>query len=384
MSSNRRRQSRYCSCPGPFVPQSHRIDADPRRLTSLSKLDTGLRMTLPSSLTSRLTSSLASSLPSSVRLEPGSGGLPRLAIATRHGTAEIYLQGAHVAAWHPAGTPSPVLWISRESQFTAGRPIRGGVPICFPWFGAHRTEPTAPSHGFARSTDWTLIEAREDADGIVTITLELASAGASQDGREADHQDERQDARHDGRLAEGPDARQDDRRSPWPHAFRARQRVEVGPSLTMALEVHNRDAAPFTFEEALHTYFAVQDIRQVSVTGLEDTEYLDKVAGSSRFRQGVEPIRFTGETDRVYLDTRAACVIHDPALRRRITVRKTASDATVVWNPWIDKARAMPDFGDAEWTGMLCIETANVGAHACTLGPGETYTMTATIDVTGA
>jgi D-hexose-6-phosphate mutarotase len=289
-------------------------------------------------------------LPASVRVEKGNGGLPRLAVETRHGTAQVYFHGAHVAAWHPAGAAAPVLWISRESLFEPGKPIRGGVPICFPWFGPHATDTTAPGHGFARIREWTLTDAREAADGSVTLTLELASAPGE---------------------ALPPQ---------WPHAFRITHTVTIGPTLTMALQVHNPGAAPITYEEALHTYFTVQDVRAVTVTGLEDTDYLDKVTGFSRHNQGKAPIAFTGETDRIYLNTQAATVIHDPGKRRTIAIRKAGSDSTVVWNPWIDKARAMPDFGDVEWPEMVCVETCNVNVHKRTLAPGESQTMTAIIE----
>ncbi len=166
----------------------------------------------------------------------------------------------------------------------------------------------------------------------------------------------------------------------WPHRFRAVHRIEVGASLRMSLEVRNDGAEPFTFEEALHTYIGVSDIRQVTLTGLAGCDYLDKMSAGERRRQGEDPIRFTAETDRVYLDTQAACVIHDAGLRRRIQVSKEESDATVVWNPWIAKARAMADFGDDEWPGMLCVETANVGVHARILQPGAAHTMTAALD----
>lgn len=289
------------------------------------------------------------SLPPSVRVGHGVNNLPRLAVDSRHGAAQIYFQGAHVTAWRPTGADAPVLWMSRESQFEPGKPIRGGVPICFPWFGPHATDAAAPGHGFARLREWTLVEAREDDRGTVSLTLELTTADAPP--------------------------------TQWPHAFRMRHRIAIGASLTMALEVSNPGREPFTYEEALHTYFAVQDVREVTVTGLDGVEYLDKVTGFSRHRQGSEAIRFTGETDRIYLDTRAACVIHDPGKRRRITIAKTGSDATVVWNPWVAKARAMPDFGDGEWPEMVCVETCNVNVHKRTLAPGETHTMSATIDI---
>jgi glucose-6-phosphate 1-epimerase len=306
-------------------------------------------------MSSDLHTLLRTTLPPSVRAEYGPGNLPRLAIKTRLGEARVYFQGAHVTAWHPASASAPVLWMSGSSFFEAGKPLRGGVPICFPWFGPHASDPKAPGHGFARLRDWTLIAATEAADGSVTVALELASDPASE-------------------LAQSP---------LWPHAFRAVHRITVGATLTMALEVTNPGPDAFTFEEALHTYFAVRDVREVTITGLERTDYLDKVTGLDRKTQGDDPIRFTGETDRVYLNTTATCVIGDPGARRKIAIRKTGSDATVVWNPWIAKARAMPDFGDDEWPAMVCVETCNVNDHARKLAPGESHTMTAIIEVEG-
>lgn len=287
-------------------------------------------------------------LPPSVRIAEGRGGLPCLVVASPLARAEIYFQGAHVAAWHPAGVRDPVLWLSARSHFAPGKPIRGGVPICFPWFGPHPENAAAPAHGFARLREWTLIEALEDEAGTVRLALELAGEGLSPD---------------------------------WPHRFRAVHRIEIGSRLRMALEVRNDGTDPFTFEEALHTYFDVADIRTVSLTGLERGEYLDKLAGGRQSREGNDPIRFTAETDRVYLDTQAACTIDDPDRRRTITVSKSGSDATVVWNPWIAKAHAMPDFGDDEWTGMLCVETGNVNVHARTLAAGATHIMAAMLEV---
>jgi glucose-6-phosphate 1-epimerase len=264
-------------------------------------------------------------LPPTVSLEAGEGGLPRLAVANAMARALVYLHGAHVAAWQPVGH-EPVLWMSRHSSWAAAKPIRGGVPICFPWFGPHATEKGAPGHGFARLLDWTLVAS-------------------------------------------------------WPHACAAAYHVTVGASLELALEIRNTGTEPFTFEEALHTYFAVQDVRTIEISGLAGSDYLDKVGGTTLRNQGPAPIRFTSETDRVYVNTQAACTIHDSGARRRIVVRKSRSNATVVWNPWVDKARAMPDFGDDEWPQMVCVETGNVNVHAVTLAAGASHTMTAAIDV---
>jgi D-hexose-6-phosphate mutarotase len=223
------------------------------------------------------------------------------------------------------------------------------VPICFPWFGAHATDAAAPMHGFGRLREWTLSLA-EDHGGEVHVTFGLADDDTS-------------------------------RRSAWPHRFSAVYRITIGDRLAMALDVTNRGDTPLTFEAALHSYFAVSDIRRAHVTGLAGTEYLDKVDGFARKRQTETPIGFAGETDRIYLDTEGTCTLHDPGLRRSIEIAKTGSQSTIVWNPWIDKARAMPDFGDDEWPSMVCIETANVGSAAIALEPGSHHTMTAVVAI---
>ena len=278
-------------------------------------------------------------LPPTVTLDSGEGGLARLTIRNPRARAEVYLHGAHVTCWQPTGHAN-VLWMSRKSYWDATKPIRGGVPICFPWFGPHATDASAPSHGIARLRDWALVEASDDANGVTHLAFQLAQ-----------------------------------------NAFRATYRVSIGSSLGLALEVHNPGTGIFTFEEALHTYFGVQDVRHIDIRGLEGADYLDKVGGTTRRNQGSAPIRFTAETDRIYLNTQAPCMIQDPGLRRRIVIRKSGSDATVVWNPWIAKAAAMPDFRDDEWPEMVCVETGNVNAHAVTLPAGGRHTLTATIDV---
>ena len=287
-------------------------------------------------------------LPEGVKIGTGQGGLARLEIATPSAPAEIYLHGAHVTRWQPSHAEAPVLWLSEHGVWQDGKPIRGGVPICFPWFGPHRSNPTAPAHGFARLMDWTLVGAVERADESVLLTLALEGAEIS---------------------------------ALWPFRFRATYEVAVGATLSMSLEVENRDEQAFTFEEALHTYFAVSDIAEVTIAGLERTPYLDKVGGLTERTQNDMPIQFTGETDRVYLETMATCSIDDPGLTRRIVVSKDNSRSTVVWNPWIAKAQAMADFGDEEWRGMVCVETANVGVAAIRLAPGERHRMTVTLSV---
>ena len=275
------------------------------------------------------------------------GKLSALRLAGAHSTLQVALQGAHVIDWTIPGTP-PVLFIRPTSGFLPGRAIRGGVPLVFPWFGPKPGDPRAAQHGFARVRDWTVKSAAVDPDGTCVVAMTLAD-------------DERT-------------------RAAWPHAFGARFVVSAGRQLRLALEIRNTGATPFTFEAALHTYLAVSDVRRIRVRGLDNTGYLDKVGGSVRRRGGAAPIAFTAETDRVYLDTTSACTVEDPDWKRRIVIAKSGSRATVVWNPWSEKARAMEDLGDA-WTGMVCIETANAADDARTLAPLTSHVLEAIIAV---
>jgi glucose-6-phosphate 1-epimerase len=292
---------------------------------------------------------IRASLPQGVHLVDELGALPYLDVTTEAATARVYFHGAHVAAWHPSHATRPVLWMSARSCFQRDKPIRGGVPVCFPWFGPHPTDQRAPAHGFGRLEDWSLADAHLDGDGVMALTFTLSHAEIAP--------------------------------ALWPHPFRITHRIRIGAALTMTLDVENLGSRTFVFEEALHSYFAVRDLAHVTVGGLHRAEYLDKVAGAARKLQEDELISFSGETDRVYLDTPSTCVIHDPGVGRRISVAKSNSASTIVWNPWIDKARAMPDFGDDEWPQMVCVETGNVRPSPVQLPPGDRHTMTAEITV---
>ena len=276
-------------------------------------------------------------IPQRLRFETGNGGLTRAIVTTPQADAEIYLYGAQVTHFQPRDS-KPVLWMSQKAAFTPGKPIRGGVPICFPWFGPKAGDSSAPMHGLARLTEWTVQSVSRTATSTdLTLSLELLDT------------------------------------------YALTFTVSVAQSLGMSLTVRNITGQPVVFEEALHTYFAVGDIRQTTITGLENTRFFTLIPEARTLDQGNLPVAFSGETDRVYLDTQSTCVIHDPVWNRMIEVAKSGSRSTVVWNPWIAKAKAMPDFGDEEWPEMLCIETCNVKENAICLSPQESHTMRAGI-----
>jgi len=266
------------------------------------------------------------------------GTLPFHRLTPSGALADVFLHGAHVTRFDPTGG-HPLLFVSAKSAFEADKPIRGGVPVIFPWFG----KSTLGQHGFVRTMPWTVKEFHCDPAGESEITLTITSDALT--------------------LAI------------WPHPFDLAFRIKASASLTMELTVHNAGREPFTFEEALHTYLAVSDVRQISIDGLQKTPYIDKVGGTRDMPGSPDPIRITAETDRVYLNTPATCTVHDPGWQRSVSVAKTGSQSTVVWNPWIDKAKAMPDFGDDEWPNMLCVESANVGPNAIQLDPDQRHTL---------
>ncbi|MEI9865139.1 MAG: D-hexose-6-phosphate mutarotase [Limisphaerales bacterium] len=267
----------------------------------------------------------------------GKNGLPLVKVRTLWSTAEIYLHGAHVTGFQKNGEP-PLLFMSAKSLFAPDKAIRGGVPICFPWFGSREG---LPAHGFARVTAWELVATDVLPDGGVRVRLRLPEkAGGA-------------------------------------NAFRGRAEyiVTANEQLTLELQVTNTTAEPLSFEECLHAYFSVGDIDEVAITGLKGVTYLDKTEKNAGKLESGDAIKIVSETDRVFLDTTSTVEIHDAKLGRKIRVGKTNSASTVVWNPWAAKARAMSDFGDEEYKQMVCVEAGNVGQNQITLAPGETSSL---------
>ncbi len=290
-------------------------------------------------------------LPDGARLEAGPGGLERLVLAVADGKAHVYLQGANVAHFQPAGE-RPVLWVSERSQYQGGapgKPIRGGVPLCFPWFGPKTDDREAPLHGVARLLPWSIAQVLPVASESLSAELVLASSEYT--------------------------------RRFFPHEFALRLGLSVGRTLRLELQVKNVGATAFRFEEALHTYFAVGDVRRVTISGLEGASYVDKTDAGVRKTLGPSPLTIAGETDRVFIGHSGPLTITDPSWRRSILLERRGSATAVVWNPWQAKALAMPDFGDDEWPGMLCLEAANALEGGVTLEPGAAHVLAATISV---
>jgi D-hexose-6-phosphate mutarotase len=257
-------------------------------------------------------------------------------LRSRHGDVCVFAHGGHVAEWIPHGQP-PVLWLSAGNRLAPGSPIRGGVPVIFPWFGDDPEQRGRPAHGFARRLPWHCTQ--------LTSTRAVCELGDD-----------------------------DATRAAWPHAFLLRIEVDVAESLAIQLTVSNRDRAPFVCEPALHTYFAVGDVRLATVHGLDGTTMLDKVDGMRRKVQPAQPIGFSGEVDRVHLDSPATCRIEDPVLARRIEIATFDARSTIVWNPGPEKGPRMSDVGTA-WRQFVCVESGNVADDRWTLPAGAERTL---------
>ena len=276
----------------------------------------------------------------------GEGNLPRIQVTTPAASAEIYLHGAQVTSWHPAGTDE-VLFLSKQSRWEQGRAIRGGIPICFPWFRAKSDNPQAPAHGVVRTRQWQL-DALTQHEQAVVVTLSTTSDDAS--------------------------------RRWWPHEFRIVHRITVGAILKLELSVTNTGAAPLEFEEALHTYFHVADAEKVRVRGLDGAHFFDNMDGN-REKQQQGDFLYDRQTDNAYVNTSGTLELIDPGLDRRIATSKQHSLTSVVWNPWREGAAALADLGNDEWQQMACVEASNILNHRIVLAPAEQHTMVATLSV---
>ncbi|MDB6024347.1 MAG: Aldose 1-epimerase [Verrucomicrobiales bacterium] len=274
---------------------------------------------------------------SRIQFVTGQGNLPKVAVHTPWSDAEIYLHGAQVTHFKKRDE-APLLFLSQSSRFQTDSPIRGGIPICFPWFGPKGGVDGQPMHGFGRLKEWELKEVVQLQSGEVSLTFHWADSfeGAK---------------------------------------FSVDYVVTVGKELSVDFRVTNQSAGDFVFEEFLHTYFQVGDIQQVSVIGLKGVDYLDKTDKYARKTETAEIIKISSEVDRTYLNTTSTVEIQDLALKRKIIVEKQRSQTSVVWNPWIERAKQMADLGDEEYKTMVCVESGNAGENKIKLPAGKTSSL---------
>lgn len=286
-------------------------------------------------------------LPGQLRFVDKGEGFIVAEVNNRLASAAIALQGAHLMTWQPHGQ-EPVIWMSTAAKLAAGKSIRGGVPICWPWFGPHKDDAAKPGHGHARTVPWRVIQSEALPDGATRLHFELVESDAT--------------------------------RRQWPHATPVRAIITIGKTVTVELATRNDGSEAVVLGEALHTYFQVSDVERIEILGLDGCTFVDKVESGARKRQQ-GAVTISSEVDRVYLDTEAECVIVDPGYRRRIRIAKSGSRSTVIWNPWMEKAAKMGDLGEEGFRRMVCVESGNALDNVVTIAPGGEHRMKAVYSV---
>ena len=286
-------------------------------------------------------------LPNGVKIIEKNPQYPVIQVSNEHAFAEVAINGAHVMHYQPAGQ-QPVLWLSDTAIFDKGKAIRGGIPICWPWFGDHPSDSQLPAHGFARNDSFELINAAASERGETELRLRLNNNAFNQ--------------------------------SYWQDAFQLDVSIRIGQQLTVALTMHNNGSEKRDFSCALHSYFAISSIDDIIIKGLDQTAYFDKLKGFEASMQ-VGDIVIDQEVDRVYVPSTSTVSIIDKGLKRTLHIAKSGSRSTVVWNPWINKAAAMEDFDDNGYTTMVCVETANAMTDSISLDSGHSHTISASISI---
>ena len=286
-------------------------------------------------------------LPAGVTMDVNHEAGASIAVQNAHGMGRVSIRGGQVLGWQPHNQQS-VLWLSPGAVFAPGKSIRGGIPICWPWFGSHPSEPLKQSHGFARNRDWRL-EGVQNVGDATFISLTLPAHN--------------HDQQH------------------WPHGSRPTLNVVMADTLSLRLTLTNIDAAPINISQAFHTYFNISDIGAIRIAGLDGDSFYDKVTNTNDNQQSGD-ISFDGELDRIYQHADGEIELIDPGLKRSILINQTGGNSIVVWNPWIEKAGNLGDMGPpASYRSMVCVETGSVGDGTILLEPDATHTLETTIAV---
>ena len=274
----------------------------------------------------------------------GKGGFPVIEIQNEYAKATISLYAGQVLSFQPVNQAQDMMFLSTQGYYQEGKATKGGVPICWPWFGPDPEAKGRASHGFVRNRMWKMREIASNQDGSTTVVMGLVDT---------------------------PETRRI-----WNYAFDLAISITIGSSLTIELITYNTGDQAFEISQALHTYFKIGDISQVQILNLEDTSYLDKVDGGKNKTQ-TGAVTFNTECDRIYLDVPSQLVIDDLALGRKITITAANSNTAIVWNPGAEISAKMADLGDLDYQRFVCVETANAANEIIEIAPGNDYNLTA-------
>lgn len=272
-------------------------------------------------------------------------GMVFISVSNKHAEADISLYGAQILNYRPYKTID-ILWMSPDSFFQEGKPIRGGIPVCFPWFGPHKTDATKPQHGFARLMQWNIIETATLPFGETLVKMQLCSTEAT--------------------------------KKYWEYDFCAEMIFVIGKTLTATLKIINTSVSQFEYTCALHSYFNISSIEEIKIEGLQNTAYYNQLDNQT-YKQESDLLEINEATTRHYLNTATDCVLHDPVFRRRIVASKKGSKVTTVWNPGEETCAKIDDIPDDGFHSFVCIEATNAFDYPIKLNPGESFETTAII-----
>ncbi len=274
----------------------------------------------------------------------GKGGLPYIKISNDHADALVSVYAGQVLSFTPKGADD-LLFVSDKAYYQEGKAIKGGIPVCWPWFGADSEGKGRPAHGFVRNRLWNVLSTRTTGDGATQMTLGLESTPETM--------------------------------AIWPHSFMLTLDITIGKTLQLVLVTRNTSEQAFTITQALHTYFAVGDITQTSVLGLDGRQYIDKAAGAGgAIKQQDGAVMVSTEVDRIYTDVPGELTVADGALQRTIRITSSGNKTAVVWNPWVDIAASMGDLQDDDYQRFVCVETANAADDVVEVTAGGEFRLT--------
>lgn len=266
---------------------------------------------------------------------------PVLNVTTKKCRAKISIYGGQVLSWQPVTQANDVLWHPRLELCQKSQPIRGGVPICWPWFGANKIDQNMPSHGYARISSWEIDLIQTINNDEIKIILKLNGVH------------ERYKKQYE--------------------SLKIREIIDIGEKLSIEIISKNHGEEPIVITEGFHTYFNVSHIDRIAIEGLQNNEYVDLLRASRMVEAGI--LKFNEELGRIYINTIAPCLIYDPGFQRKIRVEKNGSKSTAVWNPWDKKSAGMSDLMEGDWQNFVCLESANALENAVIIAPRESHSM---------
>lgn len=279
-----------------------------------------------------------------VTIQSGSGDCPIIEIRNRFASASISLLGAQVLSFRPSDQAEDLLFVSAQSFYKEGKAIRGGIPVCWPWFGPDPKGLQRPNHGFVRNRFWRLLSTEMLDDGQTLV-----------------------------RLAFDQSMKQE---NTWRQPFELRFEVTIGPALSLKLTTFNSGEKPFSITQAFHSYFRVGRIQRVSIEGLDGCDYFDKLDQGTQ-KQHFGKLGVSQEIDNVYTDVKQDLTLIDPVLKRRIHIHATNTSTAVVWNPWSKSGKKMPDLTNTDYRHFVCVEAGNIAFDLISIPPGGEFSMAA-------